>query len=445
MEAAVYNSDIPEPCLKPVTRSASSGPILPLAIFLVMTWAFVVPSQATDWSGFEQQLAKKIVAVTGPGSVALAFENRSSLGKRDADIVENGLRNSLEQTGIRPAESADRAAVNVTISLSENVTSYVWVANIRQSAGDAAVVMVAVPRPAGSLPTYDSMPLSLRKTLLWTQSGRILDVTVLEESQAVSRIAVLSAENVSIYRLQGGKWQQEQTLEIHHEKPWPRDLRGRLIPGKDRLLDVYLPGIACRSGAGGTLVLNCRNSEDPWPLVTVGMTPGSVFTTAGAAGIGSIPPMSAFFAPTRNFFTGVVTPAIGKGLSVPKFFSAAALPRGKYTLWLFSATDGQVHLVDGMRDQPSKFGWNSDIATLKTSCGAGWQVLATASSQAGGDSVRAYEMPDRDPIAVSAALDFLGTLSALWTEMNGDTAIAVVRDQETGNYEAFRLAVACNQ
>ena len=48
-------------------------------------------------------------------------------------------------------------------------------------------------------------------------------------------------------------------------------------------------------------------------------------------------------------------------------------------------------------------------------------------------------------VAASAAADFAGKITALWTESRGDTAIAIVNDPETGSYEAFRLAVACDQ
>jgi hypothetical protein len=76
----------------------------------------------------------------------------------------------------------------------------------------------------------------------------------------------------------------------------------------------------------------------------------------------------------------------------------------------------------------------------------GWQVLATSNEEGTGDSIRAYEFPDRDPIAVSAAIDFQDSgITALWTEAKGDTAIAVVKNRETGRYEAFRLAVVCSQ
>ena len=76
-------------------------------------------AHAADWSGPEQQLARKIVAVTGPGAVALTAENRSSLGKRDSEVIQNGLRSALEGLGIRFV-NAEQAAATVAISLSEN-------------------------------------------------------------------------------------------------------------------------------------------------------------------------------------------------------------------------------------------------------------------------------------------------------------------------------------
>jgi hypothetical protein len=174
----------------------------------------------------------------------------------------------------------------------------------------------------------------------------------------------------------------------------------------------------------------------------------TVFPSAGASSPPSTatpPPLSGFFTPTRNYFTGVLSPAIGKFSTVSKFYSAASVAREKYTLWMFAAVDGKVHLVDGMNDQTSSFAWGSDIAALKTVCGAGSQVLATTAGDQAQDSVRAYEFPDRDPVAVSAAVDLPGPVSALWTEARGDTVVAVAKNRETGSYEAFRLVLACGQ
>jgi len=42
-------------------------------------------------------------------------------------------------------------------------------------------------------------------------------------------------------------------------------------------------------------------------------------------------------------------------------------------------------------------------------------------------------------------LEFAGEITALWTEAKGASAIAVSHNSETGNYEAFRLSMACDQ
>ncbi len=445
MCGAVYNLVIPDTFPSSVNRASRMVSLCFAMQLGLAVLTLTIATRAADWSGPEQQLAHRIVAVTGPGAVALTVENRSSLGKRDSEIIQNGLHAALEGLGIRFV-SVEQSAAAVAIVLSENPASYVWVAEIRQGTSEAAVVMVSVPRPANSMMPHDSVPLSLRKTSLWTQASPILDVAVLEENATPTRIAVLDADNVSVYRLQGAKWQQELAMGIVHARPWPRDLRGRLVAAKDHLLDVYLPGVICRSSAGAPPTLNCRETDDPWPLVPAGLSGGvlTVFPSAGSTPM-TIPPMGAFFAPTRNFFTGALTPGLGKFTTVSKFYSAALLPREKYVLWLFAATDGRVHVVDGISDQALKIGWGSDLTSVKTSCGAGWQVLATNSGGEAGDSVRAYEFPDRDPVAVSAAIDFPGSITTLWTEAKGDTAIAVTKNPETGTYEAFRLAVVCTQ
>jgi hypothetical protein len=447
MRAAVYNSAIPDVIPKMVIRDLFSAYVLRVVRVFFLILSLMAAAFAIDWSGPEQQLAHRIVAVTGPGAVALTIENRSSLGKRENEIVQNGLRSSLEGVGFRFVPD-EQAAATVTISLSENLSSYVWVASVRQGAGEPTVVMVELPRPEGSNAARDSVPLALRKTSLWAQDDPILDLAVLEENTAPTHIAVLDPQKVSLYRMLGGKWQPEQALEIVHAKPWPRDVRGRLIPAKDHLLDAYLPGVICHSSGSLPLTLNCRESDDPWPLVAGTLSGGtmSVFPSAGLSSGAStvVPQMRAFFAPMRNFFTGALTPGIGKFTTVPKFYSAALLPREKYMLWLFASIDGQVHMVDGVSDQATKLGWGSDLISVKTACGAGWQVLASSSRDAGEDSVRAYEIPDRDAVAVSVAIDFPGAITALWTEARSDTAIAVVRNRETGKYEAFRLALSCS-
>ena len=381
---------------------------------------------AIDWKIPEQQLAQKIIAVTGPGAVAVQVTNRSSLTKKESEDIGSGLKTLLTAAGVQIV-NAEQSAATVHVALSENLQNYVWVAEIRQGTNESSVVLVTIPRPDSNIFTHEAAPLTIRKVPLWSQDERILDVVSLDVNATPLHLIVLSPEQLGIYRFQENRWQQDQVLSITHSRPWPRDVRGRLILSRDHLFDVYLPGVFCRSTAAAPLSLACRESDDPWPLGSGDLT------------------QNAFFSPTRNFFTGVLVPGVGKQKTAPRFYSAAPVPRDGYTLWAFSGVDDQLHLLDGMTDLASNLGWGSGLASVKTSCGTGWQVLATHAADTGSDSIRAFEFPDRDPVPVSAPVEFSGNVTALWAEASGSTAIAVSQNSETGKYEAVRLAITCSQ
>src|SRR5690242_5389168 len=97
MSSAVYNLPIPN-MANCQPRSGSALRSIPRTVFLV---SMAYCSWAADWNGPEQQLARKIAGAAGPGAVALSIENRSSLGKRDVEIISNGLRAALESAGLR--------------------------------------------------------------------------------------------------------------------------------------------------------------------------------------------------------------------------------------------------------------------------------------------------------------------------------------------------------
>jgi hypothetical protein len=165
--------------------------------------------------------------------------------------------------------------------------------------------------------------------------------------------------------------------------------------------------------------MTCRQSDDPWPL-------GNEQT-----------PLGGFFTPARNYFTGVLSPGIGKQRSTTPFYSQALIA----SLWLVAALDGHIHLLDGTSEQTTNWGWGSDIATLHSGCGSGWQVLTTGRD----NSVRAFEMNGREPVPATQDISLDGGVSALWTAADGGSVIAVSRHRESGAYEAFRLTVTCGQ
>ena len=395
------------------------------ACFLALILMYVPLMLASDWHGPEEQLARKIASATGPGAIALEVANRSSLARPDVEVIRRGLLAELAVLGLR-AVSADQAAATIDVNLYENLHNYVWVAEIHQGNNEASVVMVSVPRSGLSAVERPAAALTIRKTLVWADESRILDVALINSSP--QQMVVLEPESVVLAKFQDGRWQAERSLPLSHSRPWPRDLRGRLILRKDHLFDTFLPGVFCRSTSTPPLAVNCSESDDPWPLGTEQSS------------------LSAFFAPTRNFFTGALSPGIQKQNTLKPFYSAAALPRDKYILWIFAAVDGQVHLLDGVTDQTyGKLDWGSDIASVRSGCGLGWQLLVTGNDAAGADNVRAFEIADREPVAVSPPADFNGAITALWADGDGSGAIAISQNQKTGRYEAYRLSITCGQ
>ncbi len=437
-----YNQRIPHMRAREFTRTSSGLRLGWLISFLLATVFLSSSLSASSLGDTARQLAHKIAAAAGPGAFALEVANHSSLDDKSVREMRSALEAVLHVEGVH-ATKAEQAMGTVEVVLSESLREYVWTAEIAIGPDERKVAIVSMPRSQTGTPFAAALPIVLKTALLFAQEQPMLDA-VLVEMPGGSRLLVLDDGVVAIYRHQGAnpaaRWELEASLPIAHSRTFPRDLRGRLLLRRDHLFDVYLPGTFCRANsiAVAPLTLACNDTDDPWPL------------TPEEGGV------RAFFASARNFFTGALSPGIGKISNVPSFYSAAALPRSSYTLWAFAAVDGSMHLVDGMTDQAIRGEkWGSDLAAVHSSCGTGTQLLVSESEDLGrGDSgresperdgLRAFEIPDRDPVAASSAVEFdgRGAIVALWQETSGNGATAIVRRKDTGVYEAYRVSISC--
>src|SRR5713226_1718892 len=184
---AVYNS----PILYMPSTLRHVRSLLPVLMLLVAAAAW-----GQNWAGAEEQLAGKIVAVVGAKAMTVEVSNRSSLSAATADDVRRGLLTQLAALGTRFV-NAEQAAATVRVSLSEDLQSYVWVAEIRQGASDPLAVMVSLPQPATRFVEPVAAAMTLHKTPLWSQQDRILDVAVIDGTPA--RMVVLDSNGVAVY------------------------------------------------------------------------------------------------------------------------------------------------------------------------------------------------------------------------------------------------------
>src|ERR1700724_1687077 len=344
-----YNQRIPHMRARESTRKSRGLRLGWLTSFLLATVFFPPSLCASGLGATARQLAQKIAAAAGPGAFALEITNRSSLDDKSVREVRSALDAQLHVEGVSTAKAA-QAMGTVEVVLSESLREYVWTAEIAIGSDEKRVALVSLPRSSTgtAAPYTTALPIILKTTLLFAQEQPMLDVALVEMPGG-ARLLVLNGGTVAIYRHRGAnaveQWELDASPPVAHSRIFPRDLRGRLLLRRDHLFDVYLPGTFCRSSSVAPLTLTCNNSDDPWPL-----TPDD----------GRV---RAFFAASRNFFTGALSPGIGKVSNVPSFYSAAALPRSNYTLWMLAAVDGSLHLVDGMTDQLiRRRKWGSDLA-----------------------------------------------------------------------------------
>jgi len=430
--ATRYNQRILHMEARESTRTPSSLRLAWLTSFLLATVFLPSSLSASSLGDTARQLAHKIAAAAGPGAFAIEVTNRSSLDDKSVREVRSALEAELELEGVHPTKT-EQAMGTVEVVLSESLREYVWTAEIAIGSDEKKVAMVSLPRSPMGTPFIPALPIVLKATLLFAQEQPMLDVALVEMPGG-SRLLVLDEGMVAIYRHQGANpaganparaWEFETSSPIVHSRAFPRDVRGRLLLRRDHLFDAYLPGTFCRSNSSAPLLV-CNDTDDPWPL-----TPDD----------GSV---RAFYAAARNFFTGALSSGIGKVTNVPSFYSAAALPRSSYTLWAFTAVDGSLHLVDGMTDQVIRGAkWGSDLAAVHSNCGTGTQLLVSESGDTERDGLRAFEIPDRDPVAVSSAVEFDGRIVALWPESSANGATTIVRRKDTGWYEAYRVSISC--
>src|SRR5512146_2733756 len=285
------------------------------SVLLVCLAAYAAPATG-KWDTQTFELARKIVAISGPGPASLVFQNSSSLSSDVAAQIRNRIQGDLRASGV---QLHDNAPVSIRVILSENIRGYVWLVQVQQGAETKVAMLAVAKQDASSLATS---PMVLRRSFLIAQQDQILDAA-LWQSHDQRFLLVLGPSQVNIYRQNGTRWDSVAVIGIPHET-YPRDLRGRLWLGKDGDWKAFLPGIQCSGAQQLQPSMTCRDSDDPWIL--------NGTTTA-------------FYNSARNYFTGAMVPAPAK--SFPPFYAAAQVKRGDVDGWVLTGIDGQTMIFDG--------------------------------------------------------------------------------------------------
>jgi len=363
-------------------------------------------------------LAQKIATAVKPHPpVTLSFRNVSSLSAADAALARAAIDRELRGLGVAAGEPGPGGTTEIKVTLSENLRGFVWIAEI-DTGDERAIAIEEAPKTP---PASGTTSLAIEKKLMIEQDRQILDLATIGRG-----LLVLDSEALTLYESATGEWQPKLSVRIPVTRPWPRDLRGRLLVQGDTY-QAYLPGLTCNGNAGGGMSITCRDAL-LWPI------------GAGSRMLGF-----AQFTPARNYFDGRVIAPNGSTVSVPPFFSAAEFQAGTAPAWALAGVDGQTHLYNTTAKNSGA--WSAignGIAGLESDCGGRSQVLASAAGDGTvTDSISAYDVIDGAPRPTGDAVAFLGPVTVLWPAAERGVAFAVSRDLRSGRYAAFRLAITC--
>jgi len=404
-------------------------PRIALASFLIcfLTILMAGPCWADDAANkAARELAQKIAAQIGREKKVFVevTDLTGEMRAADLDDAKKSIESELRARGARTVGDVS-FDVKVRITLSRGTAERLWIADFDNNGAHAALME---PFERAS---FDAKPWASRthidRELVFSGNSQILDFgcTNPPAAKECGKVLVLYTDGVVLMDAE----QSFPRLAISHESAWPRDLRGRLeISGAD--FQARVEGIECSGNIGRVQASKCAPVNSPW-----------IFTGAGQAAF-------AFLAPSGNWFQWAAATSSGAKVNREPFFSLAALEIAGEPAWISTGTKGDTRLVSAKNG--NTFGttsaWGSEVATVKTECGTGWQILTTSKrDRTELDSVAVYEWAGNEFRSLSDPLELDGTVVAMRPAENGGPARAVVHNLKTGNYEAYLLKVGCSQ
>lgn len=382
-----------------------------------------------------RELARKVAASVGAaiqGKLAIApnFVNLSSLSSFEFQKASDAFHDEIElQTqAFHATSSQEVAAASVNVTLAEDLHGFLWVAQVTQGQSQQTY-FVSIPREMAIQTSQPSPSVTLQKEFLLSQPEAILDADFLSGSpSAAPSLLILQPNRIARFAQQNGAWRLQSEAPVAHAAPWPRDVRGRLQQGADEEQAV-LPGVICNIAVGsGPLSASCKPGNAGWLFSTSFLRAFTLLPTAAANG-------NTFTFPalgSQGFSSlAVIAPPASSGASVPVI---ATTPDGRALLF-----------HDSSRPLASFAGWGTDVAALYSATHAPWPLLVTRDGDwTAPDSVRAFDITDRQAVAISGEIDFDGPITALWSE-DENSVLAVSRNLKTGMYEAYFIRAVYNQ
>lgn len=357
-------------------------------------------------------LARKVWASIHGSSVSLEFRNISSLGSTEFASFSTAFQEELERRGVKIV-LAD-AVVSLVVSVTQNPTEYIGVVQIQRKENTETVMgpIRLVDAPAAPEPAFG---LTLHREFLFSQDTPILDVAFNSYSKDAY---VLGIRELGSYELRDEHW---------------------VLTGSDRLPRHRVPKRSERGLFG--IGIDSESAVFPEEVCTFSMLPGTKGWECQKN--------------TWGLGLRAVSPEAMSGKNLGAWISAAQIVTEGKTKLVVTGEDGLARLYEEGPEPVAVFAdWGSEIASVYSGCGSGWQLLVTGKGDwTKADAIQAIDIQDRRAQSVSNPMEFSGPIVALHvpgtripTNATANSqAFAVDRNLQTGRYEAYLLSITCSK
>jgi hypothetical protein len=379
---------------------------------LVVGFLCLCAPRFTPADAFEEAaraLARKVAPLTAGHPVTFEFQNHSTLRGTPLSDLSTVFQGELQRRGTKIVPG--KSSISIVLILAENPTAYLGVAVVRRG-GTPETFMESFGPAGGSSSSEPSFTSVLRREPLFSTQEPILDVAFNEDEELAF---AFGAQEIIRYERQDGLWKLTGGERIPAQFIVPRELRGFLFLGM-RTQTAYSPAKYCQISFVDDSGWNCDKNSAAMPIRSVSAD------LLGKKNLGA-------------------------------WISAAQLGADTDAKIVVVAQGGSTRLYEEGSDPVASFaGWGSEIASLRSSCGGGWHLLVTGRDDwSKPDTIQAVEIQGRLARPVSPAMEFPGPVIALHApggaletiKTGSASAVAVIRNLQTGMYEAYRLTLDC--
>ena len=378
---------------------------------------FTLPcfSKTSDTPSLEdaaRALARRVAAALHGAQVTYDAQNRSSLDAAEFASVSAAFADELQREGIKVV-SAD-SGTSVSITVTQSPTQYLAVAQIQRKE-NPETLLETLGSVKGLTEAATTFSLELRRELLFSQDTPILDVFF--DADSTTAFA-LGPQEIRSYTRQSDRWALTNAERLPRHQAPARSERG-----------VFGFGIEMASAEFSNELCQMYFLPDAKPKGWHCEKDATAMRVRGVSAESSD------------------SEKRGPWLSTAQFEVDGKIRR------VITGQDGLARLYDDRSEPVATFsGWGSEVASLHSGCGSGWQLLVTSSTDwTKPDAIQAVEVRDRRAVPVSAPMEFSGPIVALHTPGTRavdpttptSQAFAVDHNLQTGRYDAYLLSITC--